>query len=120
MGEKLSNLNDVPALWAPTGQAAAPAGGAGDLITMLPMFVVMIAVMYFLMIRPQQKKEKQKAEMLSSLSKGDEVVTVGGVCGSVVGITDTHIVLKVDDHTKIQFLKSSVAYRVTGEHDAKK
>jgi preprotein translocase subunit YajC len=98
---------------------AAPAGDAGSLMSMLPMFVVMIAVMYFLMIRPQQKKEKQKAEMLNSLSKGDSVVTIGGICGTVVGISDNHVVVKVDDNTKIEFLKSSIAHRVV-ENESKK
>ncbi len=112
-------MSDLNYALAPLAQAA-PGGAPNDWMAMLPMFAVMIAVMYFLMIRPQQQREKKKAEMLSSLSKGDAVVTVGGVCGTIVGITDTHAVLKVDDHTKIEFLKSSIAFKVAGEHETKK
>lgn len=103
----------------PLGQAA-PAGDAGSLMGMLPMFAVMIGVMYFLMIRPQQNKEKKKAEMLSALAKGDSVVTIGGICGTVVGISENHVVLKVDDNCKIEFLKSSIAHRVEPDKDSKK
>jgi preprotein translocase subunit YajC len=98
---------------------AAPGGDAGGLMGMLPLFAVMIGVMYFLMIRPQQQKDKKKEEMLSSLAKGDSVVTTGGICGTVVGITDTHVVLKVDDNTKIEFVKHSIALKVN-EGEAKK
>jgi preprotein translocase subunit YajC len=57
--------------------------------------------------------------MLNSLSKGDSVVTIGGICGTVVGISDNHVVVKVDDNTKIEFLKSSIAHRVV-ENESKK
>lgn len=113
------SINESLVSILPLGQAA-PAPGGGDLLSLAPMFVVMIAVMYFLMIRPQQQREKKKNEMLGALSKGDSVVTVGGICGTIVGITDTHVVLKVDDNTKIEFLKSSVAHRIVPEVDKKK
>lgn len=103
----------------PLGQAA-PAGDAGGLMSLLPMIVMMIAVMYFLMIRPQQQKEKKKAEMMSALAKGDSVVTIGGICGTVVGISENHVVLKVDDNAKIEFLKSAIAHRVEPGKDDKK
>jgi preprotein translocase subunit YajC len=99
---------------------AAPGGDASSIMGMLPMFAVMIGVMYFLMIRPQQQKEKKKTEMLAQLAKGDSVVTVGGICGTVVGISDNHVVVKVDDNCKIEFLKSSIAHRVEPDKESKK
>jgi preprotein translocase subunit YajC len=75
---------------------AAPGGG-------------MDGLMSFLIIRPQQKRDREKQDMLSSMGKGDHVVTIGGVCGTVVGVTDSHVVVRVDDNTKIEFIKSAIA-----------
>lgn len=80
------------------------------LMQMLPMVVLFIAVMYFFMIRPNQKREQERQRMLSSLSKGDKVVTAGGVIGTIVGLTEKTVVLRVnDDNTKIEFARTSVA-----------
>lgn len=80
------------------------------LMQMLPMIVLFIAVMYFFMIRPNQKREQERQRMLSSLSKGDKVVTTGGVIGTIVGLTEKSVVLRVnDENTKIEFARSSVA-----------
>lgn len=81
---------------------------AGGLMSMAPMFVAMIAIVYFLMIRPQQKRERERQDMLSALGKGDEVVTTGGICGTVVGLTESHVVLRLDDGVKVRFLRSSI------------
>ena len=89
------------------GGGAAPSGS--PLTSMLPMFIAFIAIMYFLMIRPQQKREKERREMLGALAKGDEVVTTGGVCGTVVNLSENHVVLRVDDDVTMQFLRSAIA-----------
>ena len=74
---------------AQTGEAATETTGqVNPFSQMLPMFILFIGIMYFLMIRPNQKREKQRREMLASLSKGDQVVTNGGVCGTVVGLSE--------------------------------
>jgi len=89
-----------------TGGEGAP--GFGN-----PLFfiVIFIAIMYFMMIRPQQKREKQRREMLSSLNKGDKVVTSGGICGTVVGLSEKTVVLRVDDdaNTKIEFVRGAIS-----------
>jgi len=90
----------------PGATPAAPGFGS-----MLPFIIVMFAVMYFLMIRPNQKRERERRQMLDALTKGDQVVTTGGICGTVVGVTDKSVVLKVSDDpvTKIEFVRSAVA-----------
>jgi preprotein translocase subunit YajC len=95
---------------APAAPAAAQSPGGG-LTTMLPFIAVMFAVMYFLMIRPNQKRERERREMLASVAKGDHVVTSGGICGTVVGVNDKTIVLKVSDDpvTKIEFVRTAIA-----------
>lgn len=94
---------------------APPPGGEGGspnpLMTFLP-FILMILVVWFLLIRPQRKKQKDHQQMLTTLAKGDRVVTSSGMFGTIVGIKDNVIVLKVGEDTKIEFLKSSIAGKV--------
>src|SRR5262245_10195424 len=70
--------------------------------------VLVFVVMYLLLIRPQQQQQKKASEMLKALKKGDRVVTSGGIIGSVVGVDDGKVVLKVADDVKLEFLKSAV------------
>jgi preprotein translocase subunit YajC len=72
------------------------------------MFGLMFAIFYFLLIRPQQKKQRQRAAMLNAISKGDKVVTVGGLHGTIEEISDDTVVLKVNDVTKLTFDRSSI------------
>ena len=98
-------------LGAPEGGAGGAAGGGGSsqLITMLVTFGLIIVVFYFLVIRPQNKKQKDAKKMLSSIRKGDRVVTIGGMHGFVESVKDDAVVLKVDDNVKIKFSKSAVS-----------
>lgn len=82
-------------------------GGGGLWMTLLP-FVLMFAIFYFLLIRPQQKKQRQRSTMLNALKKGDKVVTIGGLHGTIDAITDDTIVLKVNDVTKLTFDRASI------------
>jgi len=109
---------------APASNGAAPPPGGG-LGSMLPFIIVMFAIMYFLMIRPNQKRERERRQMLDSLAKGDQVVTTGGICGTVVGTSDKSVVLKVSDEpiVKMEFVRSAVAQVVreeTNQEPAKK
>lgn len=91
--------------------AAQQAQGGGILGLILP-FVLMFVIFYFLLIRPQQKKQKTRNAMLSSLKKGDKVVTIGGLHGTIVEITDDVVVLKVNDVTKLTFDRSSISHSI--------
>ena len=84
--------------------------GGGSLLSFLP-FILIIFVFYFLMIRPQQKKQKVHQRMLGELRKGDKVVTSSGMFGTIVGINDKDniVVLKIGENVKVEFLKSSIA-----------
>ncbi len=97
-------------------QAEGAQPGSQGFSQILFMLVMFFAIMYFLIIRPQQKRERQRREMLESLSKGDEVVTTGGICGTLVGLNESHVVLRVDDNTKIEFVRSAIA-QVTPKSD---
>ena len=91
--------------------AAADQAGGGIIGLILP-FVLMFVIFYFLLIRPQQKKQKQRNTMLSALKKGDKVVTIGGLHGTIVEITNDIVVLKVNDVTKLTFDRNSISHSV--------
>ncbi len=74
----------------------------------LPMIVIFIAF-YFLLIRPQQKRTKAHAELVSALSTGDEVLTAGGVLGKVTGVSEHYATLKIADNVEIKVQKSTVS-----------
>jgi len=88
------NLFELTAYAAPT---AAPAQGTGSMLSAFLPFILIIAVMYFLMIRPQKKKDKLKQEMLSQLIVGDKILTIGGIHGKIVSVKDDIIILETGE-----------------------
>ena len=83
-------------------------GGGGGLGSFLPL-ILMFVVFYFLLIWPQQKKAKAHRQVLSNLKKGDEVVTSGGLYGTITGITDTVVTLEIAEKVRIKVSRSSIA-----------
>ncbi len=81
---------------------------------MMAPFAIVMLVMYFLMIRPQQKKQKQHQEMMSTLKQGDEVVTSAGIIGRIAGLSEKVVTLEVSDNVKLRVLKSQVNQIVKG------
>ena len=81
---------------------------------MLVYFGLIFVVMYLLLIRPQRKKHKAHESLLAELQKGDKVLTSGGMFGTVFAIDDdrNRVVLKINDTTRLEFLKSAIATRV--------
>ncbi len=84
-------------------------GQAGSMWTTVIMFVAIIAIFYFLIIRPQKKRDKETKAMLDAMKKGDKIITIGGIHGTVVAVKDQSVVVKVDDNTRIEFTKSAVS-----------
>jgi len=103
------------------GGGAATAGtegaGAGSLLTSFLPLIVIIAIFYFLIIRPQNKKRKETEKMLAALKKGDKVVTIGGLHGTVQSVKDSTVIIKVDDNVKLEFLRSAVSNVVTASKE---
>lgn len=97
---------------------AAPGGGPGgsDLMGILIWIVPLILVFYFILIRPQKKREQERKDMLSKLTKGAEVVTLGGICGEIVRLGEREVVLRVDKKkgVEIKMLRSSISGIVGG------
>jgi len=88
-------------------QAAAPAGAEAGFMSFLPI-ILMFVILYFLMIRPQMKRQKEHKAMIDALGKGDEVITAGGVLGRVTKVTDAYVTLEIADNTEIAVQKSAV------------
>lgn len=89
-------------------QTAAPAAGAsGGLMSMLPL-VLMFVVLYFVMIRPQMKRQKETRAMLEALAKGDEVVTQGGVIGKITKLGDAFVSIEVANGVELQLQRVAI------------
>jgi len=88
--------------------AGAAAEPAGSIVQFLPL-VLMFVVLWFLMIRPQQKKAKEHQAMLEALAKGDEVITGGGIAGRVVKINDNYVTVEIADNVEINVQKPAIA-----------
>ncbi|NDC62297.1 MAG: preprotein translocase subunit YajC [Betaproteobacteria bacterium] len=98
----------ISSVYAQTAPATATGGDLGSsLMSMLPL-VLMFAVLYFVMIRPQMKRQKELKAMLDALAKGDEVVTSGGMLGKINQLGDNHIALDVGNGVTIQLQRSAV------------
>jgi preprotein translocase subunit YajC len=89
--------------------AHAQGAQQGDPFSFLLPMIVIFVVFYFLLIRPQQKKQKAHAELVSNLSVGDEVLTAGGILGKVTGVSEHYAVVRISDSTEIKVQKASVS-----------
>lgn len=89
----------------------AAGGGSGLEVLTGPLipFAAIFAVFYFLLIRPQRKQQQQHREMLANLKRGDKVITTGGIYGTIEGLTDTTLQLKIGNQVKIKVTRSAVA-----------
>jgi len=87
---------------------SAGAGPGGGLLGIAP-FILMLGVLYFLMIRPQQKRVKEHAAMVGALKKGDEVVTNGGLGGSITQVNDGFLTVKIADNVEVNVQKNAIA-----------
>jgi preprotein translocase subunit YajC len=97
-------MNTFSLLQVGFGDGAA----GGQLATMLVTFGLIIMIFYFLVIRPQNRRQKETRQMLSQLKKGDKVQTSGGIRGVVTAVKEDAVTIKVDDVTKVEFAKASV------------
>ena len=80
-------------------------GGMGSML----YIIMLVAVFWFLLIRPQQAQAKKRAEMLTALKTGDKVVTIGGICGKVAQITDNKIFVEVSDGIVVELLRNAIS-----------
>ena len=90
--------------------AMSPGGeGGGSMVSTLIMFGAIFAIFYFMIIRPQQKKAKERQKLLEALKKGDKVVTGGGLHGTIVGLDEKTCLVDVGNNVKMKFERSAIA-----------
>lgn len=92
----------------PAYAQAAAGGAAGGIIGFVPILLI-FAIMYFLMIRPQQKKVKEHKAMVEALRRGDQVVTSGGMIGKVVKVADAEVEVELAPNVKVRVIKNTIA-----------
>ena len=110
------NTYDLIAMSQAGGEGATEGGGFAGMVP----FILIIFIIYFLMIRPQSKKAKEQKQMLTELKKGDKIVTIGGIYGTIVEVRESTFIIKVSATTDIEMLKSSVAEQVVEQTLEKK
>jgi preprotein translocase subunit YajC len=96
-------LNTIIAM-APSGN-----GGGGSFISTIVMFGAIFLIFYFMIIRPQQKRAKEREKMLSNIQKGDKVVTSGGLHGVIAGLDEKTVLLQVGDNIKLKYERSAIS-----------
>ena len=100
----------IDSAWAQTAEAAPkPPTFMEGLQQMAPALLMVMAVFYFIMIRPTQKKQKKRQQLLGGLKKGDKVVTTSGIIGTIVGTSEKTVMLKIADNVKVKLIRSAVA-----------
>jgi len=87
---------------------AGGAEGAGGFTSFIPL-ILMFVIFYFLLIRPQQKKTKEHREMITSLRKGDRVITTGGIYGRITGLDEHRVTLEISDKVRIKLVRGNIA-----------
>jgi preprotein translocase subunit YajC len=97
----------VDAAYAQAAPAAAPSA-MDQTLHMFAILAITVGIFYFMIIRPQQRKQKETQAMLASIRKGDRVLTTGGIYGTVIGVKEDVVVLKVADEIKMEFSRQSV------------
>lgn len=104
----MTSFNPLDLLISPAYAQAAAQPAAGGGLSFLIMPIVLIAVMYFLMIRPQMKRAKEHRTMLEKLGNGDEVITNGGLAGTVREIGDSFITIEIADNVRVRVQKAAI------------
>jgi preprotein translocase subunit YajC len=94
-------------LWMQPPAQGADAGSS--MISTLVMFAFIIGIFYFMIIRPQQKRSKEREKLLSAIKKGDKVVTSGGLYGTVAGLDEKTVLIEVADNVKMKFERGAIA-----------
>ena len=109
----------LPLLFGVQQAAEGQQPGAGSFLQSIIPFVLIIGIFYMLIIRPQSKKRKETEKMLSAIKKGDKVITIGGLHGTVQSVRETTVIIKADDNVKLEFLRSAVSTVVTAAKEDK-
>ena len=101
-------------------QAAPAQQGTGGIWSSFLIMIPIFAIMYFLMIRPQQKKQKEHEEMLSRVKAGDRIMTQGGLFGTVVRVGDNKVTVEIAERVQVEFAQGAIASIIPADTGAEK
>ncbi len=90
-----------------------------SMLSLLIMPLAIFVIFYFLLIRPQRKQQKERANMLNQIKKGDRVMTNGGLFGTIVSLKENEVVLEVDENVRLRFSRAAIAQVVTSDEKSK-
>ena len=109
-----------PAATAPVAEKGPVAAPAPGLVDFLPLVLAMLFIFYFIIIRPQQKEERDRKQLLGGLKKNDRVATSSGILGTIIKVSEREIILKVDDEhdVRMRFLPSAILAKMNKEEPA--
>jgi preprotein translocase subunit YajC len=98
-----------------TDTGTSTTGSTQSFLVMIGFIVVLFGLMYFLTIRPQRKRQQEQQKMLQQLQKGDRVVTIGGLYGTIESVTDEYVVLRVESGATMRFIRSAIANKLSDQ-----
>ena len=98
---------------APQGQ-----GQGGGMFSTLIMFALIILIFYFMILRPQQKRQKEREKLLNSLEKGDKVILVGGEHGTIIGLEEKTVLVQIADNVKVKYERSAISSVIRSSSDS--
>lgn len=101
-----THMSFIPFLQAGTASSASSSGSM--LGTLFPLLLIFV-IFYFFLIRPQNKKQKETEKMLNALKKGDKVITIGGIHGTISSVKEKTVIVKVDDNCKLEFNRTAIS-----------
>lgn len=110
-------LAAAAAVPVPATPGVPPAGGGASALYPMGTMLLLLAIMYFLILRPQQVKAKEHREMVSRVKVGDKVITTAGIFGEIVGVTESSMMLKIAPGVEIKVVSSAVSTVLTAEDD---
>ena len=97
-------MNTLLIAMAPSGD-----GGGGGLVSTIIMFGAIFLIFYFMIIRPQQKRAKERDKLLANIEKGDKIITSGGIHGTIAGIEEKTVLIQISDNVKLKFERSAIS-----------
>lgn len=98
----------------------APGQGGQQGFGMFIPLILLFAIFYFLLIRPQQKRQREQKDLLASLRKGDQVITAGGLYGKITGLTDSVVTLEITEKVRVKVARSQISTKLATQPDRSK
>lgn len=99
----------LPLTIAEAAPATAPGGGGGSQFQFMGMMAILFAIMYFLMIRPQKRREKERKAMINSVKSGARVMLTSGIIGEVIEVKESTLIVRIAENTKVELVRAAIS-----------